>query len=251
MKDIVIVFVVLTCLTACNATKKTITPTYSKTSAKPVADSTAPMMATGTDFFASGTVPVPWQLKMDFDNRFSFTATNGEALSMPSVMPVKNGNTTYSYKDRAGEMKIIFLATPCIGNERAQQVNTEVNGVLYTGCGNYLFDKKINGKWVMQTINGKALNAAQFAKGLPQMELNESAETMVGTDGCNAINSTMKFMGSRILFGNITTKGNQCNNQVKDLLAKQVSSSMVSYFFKGETLFFYLADDSNISFKKK
>ena len=218
---------------------------------KPLADSTAPMMAGGTDFFASGTTPVSWQLKMDFDNRFSFSATNGESMSMPAVTPSKNGNSTFNYQDRAGEMKIVFSETPCSGVAKAEQVTVLVNTVLYSGCGQYLFDKKINGKWVMQTVNGTELNAKQFTKGLPVMEFNEVGENMIGTDGCNAISSTVKFMGSRMLFGNITTKGTLCNGVVKDLLAKQVSSSLVSYFFKGELLVLYLADDSNISFKRK
>ena len=250
-KKIGFIFILFLHLCSCKTTERNKSALNNTVYTKPLADSTAPMMAAGTDFFASGTTPVPWQLKMDFDNRFSFSATNGEAMSMPAVTPTKNGVSTFSYQDRAGEMKIVFSETPCSGVAKAEQVTVLVNTVLYSGCGQYLFDKKINGKWIMQTVNGTELNAKQFTKGLPVMEFNEDAETMLGTDGCNAISSTVKFMGSRMLFGNITTRGNLCNGIVKDLLAKQVSSSLVSYFFKGELLVLYLADDSNIIFKRK
>jgi heat shock protein HslJ len=49
----------------------------------------------------------------------------------------------------------------------------------------------VNGKWFLQTLNGRKVTDADFTKGLATIDLDPTANRVSGFGGCNSINGTL------------------------------------------------------------
>jgi heat shock protein HslJ len=57
----------------------------------------------------------------------------------------------------------------------------------------------VNGKWFLQTLNGRKVSDADFTKGLATIDLDPTANRVSGFGGCNSINGTLTiFDGKKI-----------------------------------------------------
>jgi heat shock protein HslJ/uncharacterized membrane protein len=210
----------------------------------------------GVDFFAKGGLPVSWTLEMDFGNLFRFKSLDGKDVNSSAVSPVDqpgNKGVSYTSKSTNGDLNIFISGEGCTdaisGEKYNKKVVVTVNGKRYEGCGQYLFDAALDGKWVLEKINNRTLAASDFAKGLPRFVFELAQNKVTGHDGCNLVSSTLEVLGSKIKFNAFTgTKmacpGNKPGNEFLHLL----SSQTVDYYFKDGQLFFYLPDDSIIVF---
>ena len=212
----------------------------------------------GVDFFAKGNLPVSWTLEMEFGNIIRFKPLDDAPVNSSSVNPEDLPQikaSSYTTKATNGQMKIIIYREGCsdgvTGEKYKNKVLITVNDKSYTGCGQYLFDAALNGKWILEKINNRILQPTEFAKGLPQIELDLSAKKLSGHDGCNSINGGFEVMGSKIKFNEFTSTKIACpNNKIENQFTHLISNLLVDYYFKEGQMFFYLPDDSIIVFKK-
>ena len=212
----------------------------------------------GIDFFAKGSTASSWSLEIDFDKIIRFKSLDGDdVLSTPvgAVENTTNNSSVYTTKAGKGEMIITLFKEPCadkISGERYdKKVTVDVNGKRYEGCGQYLFDATLNGKWLLEKVGAKEVRATDFAKGLPEVDFNISKGTMSGHDGCNTISGQLEVQGNRIKFFGIAATKMACpgNNPAHNFVNK-LSNSVATYYFKDGKLFLYLIDDSIVVFKK-
>ncbi|MDB5203863.1 MAG: hypothetical protein JWQ27_3272 [Ferruginibacter sp.] len=221
-------------------------------------DSLVKKLNTGVDYFASGNNPVSWKLEMDFDKRFLFSSNDGSFQTTAPVkaMPLADGSGS-SYRTENGVDKLIVtvLNTGCAGgtdNKSGNNITVSYNDKVYSGCGKFLYDNRLSDIWVMERAGEMLLRAGDFSKGLPEITLNLLTNTMTGSDGCNNISSPINVEGSRIRFGNVVSTKMACkNSRVQNIIAAQISNSLVDYYFRDGKLYFYLLDDSVLVFQKK
>lgn len=212
----------------------------------------------GVDFFARGNTPASWTLEMDFGNLIRFKSLDGTEVNSTAVQPIElpaERASSYTSKATNGDINILLYQEACTdvlsGEKYNKKVVVTVNGKRYEGCGQYLYDATLNGKWILEKINNKPLAAADFAKGLPQLELNMQAGKLTGHDGCNTVMGGFEVLGSKIKFQPLASTKMACpGNKTENEFTQLLSNHTVDYYFKDGQLFFYLPDDSIIIFKK-
>lgn len=223
-----------------------------------LAESMLQKQLNGVDFFAKGNLPASWTLEMDFGKIIRFKSLDGNNVNSSAVSPVEepgNKSVSYTSKSTTGEMKILVSAEGCTdaisGEKYNKRVVVTVNDKRYEGCGQYLFDAALDGKWILEKINNRTLVAAEFAKGFPEFTFELAKNKVSGHDGCNMVSSTMEVLGSKIKFNPFTSTKMACPNaKTENNFLHLISNQTVDYYFKEGQLYFYLPDDSIIVFKK-
>ena len=72
----------------------------------------------------------------------------------------------------------------------------------FAGCGRYLGDYRLHDIWALESIDGQAMAAAQFAtKDKPYLELNLTREEILGFAGCNGFGGSLTLERAGLKFG--------------------------------------------------
>ena len=223
-----------------------------------LAESLQQKKSEGIDFFAKGSLPASWNLEIEFDKIIRFKSLDGtDYKSSPAGAVEDKASNTSAYTTKAGKgnMVITIFKESCrdaLSNESFdKRIVVEVDGKRYEGCGQYLFDANLEGKWILDKISSRSVDANQFAKGLPVLFLELASGKVTGHDGCNDITGTMEVMGNRIKFSPLGGTKMACpGNKKENEFIHKLNDKYASYFFKDGMLNLYLIDDSIISFRK-
>ncbi len=212
----------------------------------------------GVDFFAKGNVPATWTLEMDFGNIIRFKSVDGADQNSSAVAPVEDPlskTVSYTTNVTGGQMRIIVSDDGCTGGQSGEKFNktvvVTVNSKRYEGCGQYLFDPALEGKWILETINSRAMTTADFSSGLPELIFGLAGNRVTGHDGCNTVSSMMEVLGTKIKFKPfISTKMACPNSKAANNFLPLLSNQTIDYYFKDGRLFFYLPDDGMLVFTR-
>ncbi|RYF90558.1 MAG: hypothetical protein EOO03_03405, partial [Chitinophagaceae bacterium] len=161
----------LMCIFAsCNNSKKTTAPTA-------VSDGTmlsatlAEKQMNGVDFFARGNSPATWSVEMEFGNLIRFKSLDGSDVNASAVQPVYIEAQKATIFTSGSNIQVTLYDEPCkdaaSGETFSKKVTVRVKDKVYEGCGQYLYDAKLNGSWKLQTMNGNPVLGNKFAKGAP------------------------------------------------------------------------------------
>lgn len=255
MKPIVILATIFCFLAGCKSSQPGFTQ-KGKPSPPPVLSGTlASKQLNGVDFFARGSLPSSWSLEMDFGNLLRFKSVDGTEANASAAQPVYVADQKATSFSSAGNVQVMLYDEPCkdalTGESFNKRVTVTVKGKLYEGCGQYLYDATLHGKWVLQKVNNRPVNKTDFAKGLPLLNLDLQKQTLSGHDGCNQLSGGFEVMGSKIRFNNLALTKMACPGNTSGLeIAPRISTQTIDYYFKDGQLYFYLQDDSLLIFSK-
>ncbi len=210
--------------------------------------------SSGIDFLAKGTNPVAWSLEMDLDKRFVFTPSDGEVISIQAGNPIKLMDIAaenYRSQDPARPLNIILYTNQFCSGEQSIKVDVIVQGKKYSGCGSYLNNTALQGKWQLEYIYSEKQEAANYPKGLPLLEFDKENKNLSGHDGCNTIHSQVECQGNRIKFATFASTMMGCtNSKAAKIFTSMLSNNVVEYAIKNSQLTIYLIDDGRLLFKK-
>jgi heat shock protein HslJ len=209
----------------------------------------------GTDYYAEGSTPTTWKLLINIDDSINFIASDGLQLTFPYSSIHKddsNGVKVFSGNIKNNNIKILLYLNNCsivdTYDKKLKYSSFHFNDKIYTGCGGYITNPNLAGKWVLHTVNGKHITGKNDQT--PDINFNLTKEKLNGQDDCGNIESKFQVQGDRILFAPIKFSGN-CNNlELRKTLKEKVSGKLVNYYFQNNFLHFSLIDDSEIVFKK-
>lgn len=211
----------------------------------------------GTDLFASGAEPVNWTLEMDFDGYFNFQADDGTktistAVKATPVMDIaaKSYRTTSGY----GPMEIMVYHQSCKlnGKELSKKVEVTVNNKRYFGCGQLIYDYRLNNQWIVDSIGLEKQLTSMYDKTLPWIDFNLETNRVSGNNGCTSFNGPAEIIGNRVMFGNISVNKSACNSiKFDSIVNKLFSNQIAQYIIQEDRLILLLVDDSKMVFKKK
>ena len=215
------------------------------------------LQQSGIDFFATGSQPSNWQLSINIDDTVRFTADDGLALKFAYNQLKKEINTErriYSVALKSGNVKIEIKEKICTettaGKGFKKEVNVVFNSITYSGCGKFLADNNLIGKWILEKIDNTKIIPAEYNK-IPEINIDIKEGIISGNDGCNSIRGKFEVQGKRIQFYRLLGTKMACNKKdIQHIIATLISEKMVSYYFKDGKLHFYLQDDSLLVFKK-
>lgn len=245
-------------MVSCNSTKNSAAKKEDSKTPVTLTESLQLKQQQGIDLYAKGSIPASWTLEMDYDKIIRFQSLDGADFRSSPVPPVENktnGSVSYTSKATNGNMVISLFKEGCTdalsGEKFNQKITVEVDGKKYEGCGQYLFDAALNGKWILQNVIGNPVTAKEFAKGLPEISFNLAGNTISGHDGCNNFNGSITVMGNQIKFSAIGSTKMACpaNNKDAEFISK-ISNQVATYYFKDGLLYLYLIDDSTLGFSR-
>ena len=117
--------------------------------------------------------------------------------------------TSYHAETESAIIKIEIFRKQCINSKTHSETKYEVrvsaksNGdsqfTSFKGCGSFLSDKRLSGKWELQKFNGKEVTDDGFKGGLPFIQLDIEKMHISGNSGCNNFNGKISFVGHDIL----------------------------------------------------
>ncbi len=212
----------------------------------------------GVDFVATGNTPVNWKLIMDLDQNFEFISDDGNHFIATPVNPSNMKDVagkSYTTNVTNGRMTINIYDQTCnqqgFGKGMGKNVSVAVASQRYWGCGDFLSDNRLNNVWELDSIGNERQDAADYAKGLPYIQLDLNRKKLSGHDGCNNIAASFEVEGTRIRFAPFISTKMACKGKTAErIFGEYLGGSTVSYFLTGESLVLVLMNDSKLVFRK-
>ena len=211
----------------------------------------------GIDFFAEGSVPVNWNLQMNYDDTVRFTADDGISLRCAFNQLKKDINaerSVFSAKISGGDFTIVVTEKTCTVPVKkevfSKKVTVTFNSSAYSGCGKYLSNNLLNNKWLLEKIGNDILKPEEYNR-TPAIQFDLTKGTLTGNDGCNTIGGKIEVQGNRIKFSEMFSTEMACaKKSVNKIFNEQISGKLVDYYFKADKLCLYLPDDNLLVFRK-
>lgn len=215
------------------------------------------LQQSGVDFLAEGNQPSNWKLTINYDDTVRFAAEDGLALKFAYNQLKKDINDErqfFTVALKSGNVQIEILAKICtittIREVFKKEVSVIFNTIKYTGCGKFLADNNLQGKWLLEKIGNSPIVATAYNK-IPEMNFDIVNGTVKGNDGCNSFSGKIEVQGKRIQFSALAGTKMGCNKKsIQNIISAQINEQIVSYYFKDEKLYLYLLDDNILVFKK-
>lgn len=252
-------FIFCLALFACNGFSNKKTPLY-KVPEVPqniLIPSVQNQFNSGVDFVANGSSIADWTLEMNFDDSIYFHAQNGLSFTIPSVRPLESTDQSLRFVSLIALGKVVISITKgnCNNvtnnvNETSRQCTVSIADITYSGCGQFLYNSELEGKWILQQYKGEKITEASFKNGLPYLDFNILKNSFTGFDGCNSLKGSAALLGKRIQFAAIATSRKICSAIPLPNLFSALSNELVDYKIAKGILTFYLKDDSVLVFKK-
>jgi len=259
MKKIIFLLSATAFFAACSNTKNaTSSNKPSTTEELNAANDAKQMMQAGNDFYANGNAPVNWRMEIDFENKITFTSDDGLALSFATntLQKTQAGNkTTYTGKITAGDISIAMedgtCTVPTIRKVYQKLVTVTINQKAYTGCGSYLVNDNLEGKWNLEKIGTAPITAADYNK-VPSFTFDLAQKRISGNDGCNSIGGSIDVQGSKIKFSGMLSTKMACvkGKNIESIINTSISNKVADYYFKEGKLYLYLIDDTLLVFTR-
>ncbi len=229
-----------------------------KTSVPKLSESMVQKQLNGVDFFAKGNQPSSWTLEIDFEKNIRFISIDGTQMISSSVKPLElTGKKGIRFTSKAtnGEINIFIYDESCnddlSGELFKKRIEVSVNNSLYRGCGSYLCNPALHGKWVLQKINNHPISEADNNNAPPMLELDLNRNNVSVKEGCTNFKGNVDILGSKMKFSPLAISSSKCSEKRENLLIPIISDQMVDYYFRDGLLYFYLKDDGIVIFKRK
>jgi hypothetical protein len=249
---------ILFSMNACNSSKSNSSKIIKSQQKLAYSDSsTSDSQKKGIDFIAYGDNPVNWKLEMDFDYSFEFNAHDNEKVSAQPVSPVKNSSIeTYHAVSGKQQMDIYLFEEKCELNNNKnnfnKRVEIKIGQKIYKGCGNFLYNNKLNDFWILDFINNEQQFALNYPNGIPSLIFNLAKNKLHGFNGCGFFDCNIEVRGNRIQYYPFSSLNISCKeNTAAIIMNDYISGQLVDYYFSDNKLVLYLNNDTRLIFRKQ
>lgn len=211
----------------------------------------------GADFMAKGNEPF-WSLELSEEKGMRFKTPDGTEVRTPPVSPQRLMDvaaSSYRYQEQDKALTVIIYDQECrddmSGEKFSKKVEVIINEQRYTGCGTWLSDYRLHDIWVLQRMNGQAVDPDGLLKGAPQLEINLNTGAILGHSGCNNIRGRAEPLGHRIRFSKIAGTLMACQDQgFEARYLKALQDKTFSYTFSDGLLQLKAEPGIVLEFKK-
>ena len=193
-------------------------------------------------FRAMGNEP-EWSLKISNEKIvFTSLAEGFETFTAPHVAPNRTMDANvkmYHGTTALGEIKIQIQHLNCTNTMSGEILpytvkveitkNKSLAPKVFNGCGNYITDYRLHDIWVLETLNNKKAEVADFSKELPNLEINTSKNTFNGFSGCNRIAGSIFFENGLLRFTDIMGTKMHCGDGNKESEFLKALQSSTTY----------------------
>lgn len=217
----------------------------------------------GVDFVATGSEPF-WSLELTSQGQMRFrTVAAGDSLLLPLPAPNQAQDAPvlrYRAQAAAGELTVTIAQRPCPNNMSGEvlpytvavdaRTAAQPPTRAFAGCGRYLGNYRLHDLWALESMDGQAVAAAQFAQNKPYLELNLTSEQVLGFGGCNSFGGSLTPERAGLRFGTLRGTVLACPALAFERNFRQALSGQ-SFTYKIENLRLTLKNRANtLVFKK-
>lgn len=181
-------------------------------------------------FKATGNEPF-WGIKLGKEKIVFTSLIEGmESISFESVEPIRAMDANvkmYRVNNGKTSATITIQQLDCqdsmSGAVSPYTVKVEMNNKTLKGCGQYITDYRLHDIWVLEELNGKKVQIADFQKELPRIEIHAAENKFMGFGGCNSIEGNLFFEKGLLRFTDVISTlmacapGNKEDDFVKGL----------------------------------
>lgn len=246
------IFILVGILAGCNRNTYVLAPQPSIEKAQvlmQMPDALVTQFNNGVDYYATGNISAPWELSMDLEGQFTFRSDDNNLSLIAKPGTKTNTGTSYTLRDAAGNMTINILNVYCEGTKNEQTIVT-INNKEYKGCGQFLYDRKLEGKWQLSKIQNKAIDRSDYPKQIPEILFNTLNKSLSLSTTCNKVSLAYIISGNKLSIPSHNIVKNKCNTKFDKILNNSFYGKVCTYSIKGNSLTLYLLDDSIIEFTR-
>jgi heat shock protein HslJ len=228
-----IITLLISLLAACSGTKI-------KLSTEKNTDRNIGLLEKGVSFWAYGQEPF-WNLEVYDGKEVRFEGMNNQLFTSPTARILPTDSQTYflTYNTPNGKFNIMVLHQPCTDVSSGEKHPITV-AALYgkdtlMGCGMNIYDKRINGKWLLNKINGKNIPTQLGQNNIPHLDINGELKTISGSTGCNRLSGKFVLRNYNVLMGSMATTKMACPNAMESAFLA-VFNHIISYQISNNNL---------------
>ncbi len=196
-------------------------------------------------FRANGAEP-EWKLTISTD-RIEFTsATKGfEKVVTEHVEPVKGMDSNvkkYNVQSKDFYMDIELSQMSCQNTKSMERYpysvkisikhGKESDPVIFNGCGLYITNLGLQGKWILHQIKDDTITAAQFKDTIPFVEISTKGNSFTGYGGCNNITGRIFSERNLLRFTDLIISEGSCASIAGE--KEFINALQFSIYFKVE-----------------
>jgi heat shock protein HslJ/uncharacterized membrane protein len=232
--NIWIITMLVAVLAACGGTKPKPSTQINTT------DRNTRLLEKGVSFFAYGQEPF-WNLEVYDGKEVRFEGMNKQLFVLPteSIFPTDSQTYLLTYNTPNGKFNLMVLHQPCTdamsGEKYAIKVAALYGSDTLHGCGMNIYDKRINGKWIITKVNNKNVPPHLGSNNIPQLEINGELNTISGNTGCNRFSGKFVLRGYKVHMGNLAITKMACTNAMEQAFLA-VFNNVDTYQINNNTL---------------
>lgn len=235
-------------LSACSGTKF-LTSTQRKTT-----DRNIRLLEKGVSFWAYGQEPF-WNLEVYDGKEMRFEGMNNQFFVLPTERILPTDSQTYflTYNTPNGKFNLMFIQKSCT-DASSREKHPITIAALYgkdtlMGCGMNIYDKHINGKWLLKKINGKNIPTQLGQNNIPHLDINGELNTISGSTGCNRFSGKFVLRNYKVHMGSMATTKIACPNAMESAFLA-VFNHIISYQLSNNTLLLTNKEEVTCEFAK-
>lgn len=227
-------------------------------------DTTASVKKANSVFFkATGTEPF-WGIEISEDSiRFTSPETEKNfSLAYSKPNKAMDANViSYEAKSDSIHLKFTIQQGVCSDGMSDNAYAYKVKASLkrgkdkdfksLEGCGNYIMDQNLQGIWALEELEGKSIDAKDFEKEIPNIEINAKEASFTGFAGCNRMGGKLFYEKEVLRFSDIFTTEMMCPNYDKEKILVKALQSVTRYEVKNDKLYLFNPDGTKAVFRKK
>lgn len=179
--------------------------------------------------FAAGGDSYSWGVAIFRDKSVKFRATGDRSLNAPSsrlVQHLNSGSMTYTAETESGSIVVTITPQECKDNATGEsskfsaevkvRKGIEEKFTTYNGCGRFVPDYGLEGKWVLHKIENSEIDRNAFPVSLPYLEFVPDSALVRGISGCNRIYSNYSQEGNRFSIGELVSTEMGCPEAMRE-----------------------------------
>lgn len=128
--------------------------------------------------------------------------------------------------------------------------NNESKTKVFDGCGKYVVDYRLHDIWVLDQLKGKTVTSDDFARELPNMEIDAAKASFMGYAGCNRMFGKLFSEREILRFTNIGTTEMACIGGNREMEFLQALQSTTTYKIENNRLWLSNNYGMQLVFKK-
>ena len=203
----------------------------------------------GIRFFALGNEP-SWWFELDKDQAFRFTYDKGHSLTsdgMSRLTSLDPNVITYLASSPKGDLMLRLTEEKCTDGRTDLPFTFKVSAELkldgelvaeaYEGCGDFVPDPRLNGKWQIIKADTLLIQSDQFENRVPELNIDVYEGLVFGNDGCNTFRGSLSSRDQEIIFGMMAGTLMACPHMdLSSVITASFVNKKLSYKFKNDLI---------------